>query len=450
MKFLQKKYLWVITSLVLLAGYWTGCTKDDQVLDVASALSGTELFSLYTSAAPTIDGTIDAKWDMASKLSFSASVPDAGNNLFSGYIGTAYPATLRSMYDSQYIYFLAEIPDNNKSIKSAPWYFNPTTQRWAQEPTSRTYDASGVLTREGWGEDKLAFLWNIDNSTAKFTSQTCYASCHVFSPYVDYSVTPPITKSNASSGNHYTNGANEKIDMWWAHPNRGYAFGKMDDNYQDWAGGPAITNLVGGSGNGRHFDDLAVSGSSTTWPFAPTYTSDATQGSMNNRQSLKLDGTGLTVTVPLWVIPGVSNNDFIKVSDTLSGGAAVKITSVSSTGVLSYNGNGIIDPNTGTDYQRIGDAVTGGIGAKCIPGVIISPVLRGRADIEMGIVYTGTGWVYEIKRLLKTTDILKQDIDFTKDRVNNQMQDQPFGVAIWNKSNYQHGIKPNLLLKFSK
>jgi hypothetical protein len=134
----------------------------------------------------------------------------------------------------------------------------------------------------------------------------------------------------------------------------------------------------------------------------------------------------------------------------LSGGAAVKITSVSSTGVLSYNGNGIIDPNTGTDYQRIGDAVTGGIGAKCIPGVIISPVLRGRADIEMGIVYTGTGWVYEIKRLLKTTDILKQDIDFTKDRVNNQMQDQPFGVAIWNKSNYQHGIKPNLLLKFSK
>lgn len=443
MKRFNSKQLWIMTSFLLFVGYWVSCTKDDQLLDVPVAVNGNELISTPITTAPTIDGTIDAMWDNAAKLRVSSVVPDPGNNLFSGYIGQPYPITIRSMYDNQYIYFLAEIPDKDKSLRSAPWYFNPTTQRWAQEPTARTFDASGVMTREGFGEDKMAFLWNIDNSTAKFASQTCYASCHVFTPYIDYSVTPPAPKSNASSGNHYTNGVNEKIDMWWAHPNRGLSFGYIDDNYQDWAGGPAVTNLVGGSGNGRHFDDLVVSGASTTWPNAPTYTSDATQGSINNRQSLKLDGTGATVTVPLWILPNASNYDFIKAADTLAGGTAVKITGVSSAGVLTYAG-GSIDPTVGTDYQRIGDPVTGGVGAKCFPGVIVAPVLRGRADISCTAVHTGTGWIYEFKRLLKTGDVLKQDIDFSS------LADQPFGVAVWDRSNYQHGIKPNLVLKFKK
>jgi len=67
-----------------------------------------------------------------------------------------------------------------------------------------------------------------------------------------------------------------------------------------------------------------------------------------------------------------------------------------------------------------------------------------RADITAGAVYTGTGWVLEYKRALKTGDVLKQDIDFSS------LQDQVFGIAIWNNSNYQHGIQPNLVLKFQK
>lgn len=418
------------------------CTKTDQVVSAPTTTNTTELLSLKTATAPTIDGTIDAMWENAAKLKVVATPPDPGNNLFTGYIGDKYPVTLRSMYDDQYIYFLAEVTDQDKSIKVAPWYFNPTTQRWAQEGTSRTYDVNGKLTRNGWGEDKIAMLWNIDNSTPKFISQTCYASCHVFTPYLDYSVTPAVMKSNASNGNHYTNGVNEKIDMWWAQPSKGLQFGNMDDNYQDWAGGPGVTSLVGGSGNGRHVDDVVVSGANATWPFAPTYTADATQGSFNNRQNLKLDGTGATVTVPLYVIPN-GTTDYLKIADTVTGGPAVKITGVSSTGVLTYAG-GSIDPNTGTDYQRIGDAVTGGVGPKAIPGVIISPVKNGRADITMTSVYTGTGWIYEYKRLLKTSDVLKQDVDFSS------LADQPFGIAVWDRSNYQHGIQPNLLLKFKK
>jgi len=441
MKHLQKQYALIAMSIAIITSL-EYCTKSNQIIDEDFS-SDNQLVSVKAATPPTIDGTIDAMWANAPKLDVVPQVPDPGNNLFNGYIGTTYSATLCSMYDNEYIYFLVEVADNDKSVKSAPWYFNPTTQLWKQEPTAKTFDANGVLTREGWGEDKLAFQWNVDNSTPKFVTQTCYASCHIFTPYLDYSETPPVLRSNASSGNHYTNGASEKIDMWWAHPNRGLQFGIMDDNYQDWAGGPAVTSLTGGNANGRHFDDLVVSGASTTWPYRPSYTADATQGSINNRQSLKLDGTGESVTVPMWFIPNASDYDFINTSDTLSGGAAAKITGVSSTGILTYTG-GTIDPNAGTDYQRIGDAVTGGIGAKCMPGVIVSPVKNGRADIELSAVYTGTGWIYEFKRLLKTADVLKQDIDFTS------LTDQPFGIAVWNKSNYQHGIKPNLLLKFQK
>jgi hypothetical protein len=441
MKLLQSKYIWVITSFVLFTGYWISCTKSDQILDVPVALNGSELFSQLTSTPPTIDGTVDAQWADVPKLNITPTVPDPGNSLFTGYSGQSYPVTLRSMYDNQYIYFLAEVTDNVKNFKGAPWYFNTTTKLWAKEPNTKTFDANGVLTRDGFGIDQLAMLWNIDNSTPKFTTQTCYASCHIFTPYVDFSVTPAVAKSNAS-GNHYTNGASEKIDMWWAHPTRGLVYGNMDDEYQDWAGGPGVTNLVGGSGNGRHFDDLIVSGASATWPYAPTYTSDATQGSANNTQNLKLDGTGAVVAVPLWIIPN-STSDVIKVADTLAGGTAVKITGVSSTGVLTY-ATGSIDPNIGTDYQRLGNTPTSTIGPKCFPSVILSPVLRGRADISISAVYTGTGWVYEYKRLLKTGDVLKQDVDFTS------LQDQPFGVAYFNNSNYQHGIKPNLVLKFKK
>lgn len=442
MKLLKTKYFLAITTFVLAMGYIVSCTKNDHVLNLPVQVNGTELFSKSTTTAPTIDGTIDAVWNDAAKLNFTVAIPDPGNGLFAGYQGITYPVTLRSMYDNQYIYFLAEIPDADKSHNVSPWYFDPATQRWNKEPGSKTLDGNGNLLRDGFGKDQLAMLWNIDKSTPKFITQTCYASCHLFTPVWDNKVSPAEFKPNAS-GNHYTNAQSEKIDMWWAHPQRGMVYGYMDDNYQDWAGGPNVLLPAGGNGNGRKLDDQVPTGSfSSSFPYGPSYTSDATQGSANNTQKLKLDGNGTSVDVPLWVIPN-SISGYIKVEDTLAGGTGVKITGVSSTGVLSYNG-GTIDPNTGTDYQRLGNAPTSGIGPKCIPSVVLSRIKNGRADIPLSAVYTGTGWVYEFKRLLKTEDVLKQDVDFSS------LEDQPFGVAVFNKSNYQHAIKPNLVLKFNK
>lgn len=441
MKFFNSIKFWIMTTVVCLVGYAVSCTKNDQVILPAASESSNVLLALKTSTAPTIDGSIDASWANAKKLAFSATVPDPGNGIFTGYIGETYTGTMRSMYDNTSVYFLVEVEDRQKDLLRSPWYFNPTTKLWAVEPGLKQFDVNGKLTRDGFGEDKFAMLWDIDNSTPKFATQTCYASCHIYTPYLDVAATPAVMVSNAGRGGHYTNGLNEKIDMWWLHPSRGFAYGIMDDNYQDWAGGPAIMNLVGGNGNGRHFDDLVVSGVSTTWPNRPNYTADATQGSASNSQLLKLDGTGASVSVPKYIIPA-STGDYITVADTTSG-AAKLVTGVSSTGVLTYVG-GMIDPNVGTGYQRIGDPVTGTLGANRIPGFIMSPVLRGRADIEMKASFSGSGWVYEFKRALKTGDVLKQDVDFTS------LQDQPFGIAYWNKSNNQHGIHPNLLLKFQK
>ncbi|MGZ8541506.1 MAG: ethylbenzene dehydrogenase-related protein [Chitinophagaceae bacterium] len=442
MKLFKSKYSWIISTIILAVGYLVSCTKNDQVLDLPVALSGTELFSEKITTAPTIDGTIDAMWEKAAKLNFSSAIPDPGNGLFAGYQGISYPVTLRSMYDDQNIYFLAEVPDTDKNHNVSPWYFDPATKLWAKEPGAKVLDANGKLSREGFGKDQFAMLWNIDKSTPKFITQTCYASCHLFSPVWDNKVVPAVFKPN-NSGNHYTNAQSEKIDQWWAHPQRGMVYGYMDDNYQDYAGGPAVTSQAGGNANGRHFDDLVPKGSfSASFPYGPEYTSDATQGSFNNTQKLKLDGSGTAVDVPIWVIPN-STSGYIKVEDTLAGGTAVRITGVSSEGVLSYNGS-TIDPNVGTDYQRLGTSPTSGIGAKSIPSVVLSPIKNGRADITLSAVHTGTGWVYEFKRALKTGDVLKQDVDFSS------LEDQPFGVAVFEKSNYQHAIKPNLVLKFKK
>ena len=450
MKLYKQVKFWAFSTMVIAVGYLASCTKGNQVLDLPTPTptpttnSSKDLVSVKVTTAPTIDGTIDAIWDQATKLNIKPTVPDPGNNLFTGYSGDAYPVTLRSVYDDTYVYFLAEYADNTKSTNVQPWYFNSKTKLWAQEPNSRQFDANGALTRVGFAEDKIAMLFNIDNSTSKFASQTCYSSCHVFTPYMDYSTTTPTYKSNASSGNHYTNGVNEKIDMWWGHLSRDVAFKQMDDNYQDWAGGPAISNLTGGSSNGRHVDDIVVNGASTTWPYRPTYTTVAAQGATNNRQTLKLDGTGASVTVPWFIIPGVSNYDFIKASDTAVGGLAQKVTAVSSTGVLTYGNGLLLDPNFGTDFQRGTDTIYGGIGAKCIPSFIAAPLIGGRADIICDAVYTGTGWVVEYKRKLKTGDTLKQDVDFTN------LPDSPFGFAVWDASNYQHAIQPGLVLKFKK
>ncbi len=398
-------FLGVIVAVIFLSY----CRRDDQILGVDTK-NETELTALRATTAPTIDGTIDAVWANAPKMTVVPQVPNPGNGMFAGYIGDAYNVTMRSLYDNENIYFLVEWDDPTESLVDRPWYFNPTTKAWAREANSPVFDANSIKVRNAFNEDKFGMLWNI--STYDFPAKTCYASCHMNTPTIDPATGKTIP---ATSGNHYTNNVSERIDQWHIHLMKDLVYNQGSDEYQDWNSGMI-------NGNGRHTDTQSAT----------------TDGVVTNTQTLTITGKTTTMAVPKWVIPEATNRIYILKEETTSGVAKL-VTAVDSNGVLTYNG-GTIDPNIGTDYQQVGS----GDGPKVIPSSIIAPMTGNRADITAKATHNSAGWVLEIKRALKTTDTINQDADFSS------LEDQPFGIAVFNQANNQHAIKPNLLLKFQK
>ncbi len=421
----------------------TSCTKNDQVVTESS--SSTNVLNAYkTATVPTIDGTADAIWSKATELSVNPIVPNPGNGLFMGYCGEQYPATIKAMYDANNIYFLVKWDDSTNVTAIQPWVFDAVAHTWSQRGNARTFDVNGNLTKLSMGLDQLAFQFDINNSTQNFASQTCYASCHLFTPYRNYA---GAMVANAS-GNHYTNGSTEKVDLWWAKLNRDVLANQMDDWYLDDGGGQSYYDTLGGSANGRH-----ANGQIKPTPFTTTYILPSTKkapsatysGPYSNSQTLAYtlaSGKSVSVKVPLYVETGAAK-PYYNAADVTSG-TALKVTAVDSMGVLTLSDNSTIDPNADPASYKDDAGVGRNIGAKCFPSFILQPFVNERANLKTSAVYTGTGWVVEIQRALKTGDVLKQDVDFT------DLTDRPFGIAIWNQSNYQHGIQPNLLLHFNK
>ena len=343
-------------------------------------------------------------WDSHPKLQFSTSVPEVTGDVFRGYTGNIIPSvTMRSAYDATNIYFLVEWVDPTESLKRNPWYFNPTTKKWAQELGTFTFNANGSIARLPFYEDKLSMLWNINNSVTGWNSATCYKSCHTGLPASD------------GSSKHFTNFSTERIDMW------------------HWK------SVRGGVNAGFQVHDQVQN---NTYPNGRT--SDA--GSdvyLNNTQKLTSTGPlALLVDVPKFVVPTKTNYGWIYTNDP----DIKTVTAVSDDGQLTLNDGTIIDPNIGTDYQRVGDPKTGGVGPKAVPGLTLNPAGYGGSmgDISCKSSYTaGKGWTLEISRLLKTADVAA-DVDFSA------LTDQYFGFAIFENAQIAHSIKPNLILKFQK
>src|SRR5579872_1902380 len=124
---------WVVAALAGIVLYGVSCVKDNQVITTDSGSSSSTLISLKTTSAPTIDGVIDALWSSATKLTVTAQVPDPGYGTFAGYIGNSYDVTLRSLYDANNIYILAEWNDPDKSLQNTPVSYNPTTKLWSRQ-----------------------------------------------------------------------------------------------------------------------------------------------------------------------------------------------------------------------------------------------------------------------------------------------------------------------------
>jgi len=54
----------------------------------------------------------------------------------------------------------------------------------------------------------------------------------IINPGIAFGPTPP-----GAGGNHFTNGPEEKADLWHMHLMQDQAYGFADDDYIDWAGG---------------------------------------------------------------------------------------------------------------------------------------------------------------------------------------------------------------------
>ncbi|HLF65443.1 MAG TPA: ethylbenzene dehydrogenase-related protein [Saprospiraceae bacterium] len=399
----HSKSMLLITLIIGVVLYFGSCTNDDQLIE-APMVNGRDLVSVKVTTPPVIDGTIDEMWENSPELQFETVVPDPGGDIFRGYIGNTIPSViLRSAYDDENIYFLAEWWDPTQSLKREPWYFDLNSKRWKIEsgaPLFATPPTTPPTTpRAAFYEDKIAMLWNIDNSVSGWDAGTCYKSCHA------------NMGANDGYGRHHTNNPGERIDMWhWKSVRGGLNTYQFDDQYQD-----------NSFPNGRKSDSGAA-------------------GYTNNTQKLVITGSvpAITVNVPKYFIPNRTDYNWIMGTE-ITDGTARLITTVDSNGVLTYDG-GIIDPTADTDFRRDGATV----GAKAIPYIYMSPFDGSRGDITCKGIYTGTGWVLEYKRALSTGDTESMDVDFSS------LDDQSFGFAIFENAQIAHSIKTNLVLKFNK
>lgn len=174
---------------------------------VAAADPGT-LTAIKVNTAPTLDGQADAVWNNAQPLTIDVS---GGANLPNG----STKVTLRSVYTSDSVYFLAEYADPTKSERRAPFQKQADgTWKKIADPNDKGGDNNLVY------EDKMALIWNINNSIKGFNEQGCAVLCHAGEAGKPY-------------GNKYTASAGEIGDIWHWKSIRTGPVGQIDDQFVD-------------------------------------------------------------------------------------------------------------------------------------------------------------------------------------------------------------------------
>ncbi len=456
MKNLNKHFVTFPFMVAAIAMGLSSCTKHDQILDLTEVVTPTP--TLDTDTLYSVSGTATlqpigggqwngdvSQWSGAPALTVNAVVPDLGNGTFEGYIGNSTSIKMQSMHDASNIYFLMEFNLSQKNCRSAQWYYNPTTKKWAQESSVPALNSDNVTYRPAFIQDQLVLLFNVANSCPSFNTQSCYGACHLNSSYGG-----PI---NPGEGAMWTNGPTEVLDCWRCRALQPMNMNQAMDAFID--DGSSVGTGMSGTLNKNevHGDWQVLNGPSSTVPpalqspglqvAAPGASSSlAADGGFTNKQNMQITfaPAGTKENIPIWVVPNSTysaapNYSAITLADTLSG-AAVKVVGVDTNGVLYLANATTIDPRTGTDYKQVGS----GDGPKCIPGSIVGAYTGSRGDVTCNMYYTGTSVKFLIKRALTTTDAV-YDVNF------GSGNDFPFGVgAMFNGADNQHAIVAGLTL----
>jgi ethylbenzene dehydrogenase len=175
-----------------------------QAVPAISLAQPDELEAKKVTTGPTLTGKIKPVYEQARPLTIKVG---GGRNLPGGYT----IVTLRALYDSQSIYFLAQWNDPTYSQRWLPYQKQPDgSWRQLRDPTDRGGDSNLYY------EDGFAMIWAIKSPSIERIG--CSASCHLGEgkPY----------------GNEYLP-AGELADVWHWKSVRTGSVGQMDDQYLD-------------------------------------------------------------------------------------------------------------------------------------------------------------------------------------------------------------------------
>lgn len=189
----------VVVALALIgAMLWTSVAR--------TTAQQLELAAVKVTAAPRIDGDVDAVWGRAKDVAVPVS---GGANLSNGQT----TVRIKALYTSDMIYFLVTWADPTESLRRAPFQ-KQADGTWAKlrDPSDKGHDNNLYY------EDKLAMIWNM--SIKGFEQTGCFATCHA-------------GEAGKTFGNKYTATASEIGDIWHWKGVRTNPVGQVDDQYVD-------------------------------------------------------------------------------------------------------------------------------------------------------------------------------------------------------------------------
>jgi len=185
-------------------------------LTIAQAKT-TTLESIKAPSAITIDGVAESVWDSAPAVKMKLNkLPYKPNNGYPGIKKTT--VEMKSVYDSEYIYFLITYKDPTESMERYPW-IKQADGTWKDMVKK---DSTGH--ENTYYEDKFAILWDINADN--FAKKGCNAACHRAK---DGKIDGKPSKSPARK---YTK-EGQTIDMWHWKGVRTNPNGQLDDQYID-------------------------------------------------------------------------------------------------------------------------------------------------------------------------------------------------------------------------
>ncbi len=208
---MKMRFLWSLATILAVISLLGACAAPAPTTPAAPptpSLPANTVGAVKTDTAPAIDATVDTAWSKAKPLTINVS---GGQNLPNG----STTVELRALYTADTIYFLAQWADPTDTVRRAPWQ-KQADGSWTKlkDPNDKGGDNNLYY------EDKMAFIWNINDSIAGFNEQGCMVTCHVGEP-------------GKAFGNKYTANAGETGDIWHWKSIRTGTVGQIDDQYVD-------------------------------------------------------------------------------------------------------------------------------------------------------------------------------------------------------------------------